>query len=181
LSSGQVVALALAAVLVFWMLGAYNRLMRLRSAIAEAFGRCEAPLLQRAGAVSALVSGLEGPLAAEAATLQAVAAAQDRLDAGTRALKASPVTAQAAADFSVAMAALDAGLARLTSLCEHSSSLQADARVRQALSELRESQVALAFGRQLFNAAAEVYNLALGEFPTRLLVGLYRFGPAGRI
>jgi len=181
MSGGQVVALALAAVLVFWMLGAYNRLVRLRTGIAEAFGRCEAPLRQQGDAVAALVAGLQEPLAAEAATLQAVSAALARVEAGTRALKASPVAAQAAADFAVGMAALDAGLARLISLCEHSSSLQADARVRVALSGLRESQSALTFGRQLFNAAAEAYNLALGEFPTRLLVGVYRFGPAGRI
>lgn len=181
MSPGQIAALALAAVLVFWMLGAYNRLVRLRMAIVEALGRCEAPLQQRAAAVASLVAGLQEELLAESATLQAVSLAQTQVDASTRALKASPVAAQAAADFSVAKAALDAGLARLTSLCEHSSELRADARVRQALADLRESQVALAFGRQLFNTAVDAYNQALGEFPTRLLVGVYRFGPAGRI
>lgn len=181
MSMGQITALVLAAVLVFWMLGAYNRLVRLRMAIVRAWGRCEAPLQQRTGATAALVAALGDALQSEAATLQAVSAAQAQLEEAASALKTSPVSAEAAAGFSVAMVALDAGLARLTSLCEHAGGLQTDPDVAAALAGLRESQPALAFGRQLFNTAVQAYNAALDEFPTRLLVGLYRFGAAGRI
>ena len=43
MSTGQILTLALAAVLVFWMLGAYNRLVRLRKAIGVAWAHVEAP------------------------------------------------------------------------------------------------------------------------------------------
>ena len=181
MSDGQIASLVLAAVLVFWMLGAYNRLVRMRNAVGRAWAACESPLQQRAGATASLLEALREPLAAEAPTLQAVSAAQAHLEQATRSLKASPVSADAAAEFSVAMAALEAGLARLVSLCEHASALQERAEIRQALASLQEARVGLSFGRELYNAAVATYNKALAESPTRLLVGLYRFGPAGRI
>ena len=181
MSDGQIAALAVAAVLVFWMLGAYNRLVRMRNAIGRAWAACELPLQQRAGATSALLEALREPLAAEVPTLQAVAAAQAHLERAARSLKAGAVSAAAAAEFSVAMAALEAGLARLVSLCEHASVLQEQAEIRQALAALHEARVGLSFGRELYNAAVATYNQSLAEAPTRLLVGLYRFGPAGRI
>jgi LemA protein len=181
MSSGQIVALMLAAVLVFWMLGAYNRLVRMRNAIGRAWTACEPPLQQRAGATAALLEALREPLAAEAPTLQAVAVAQAQLEQAMRTLKSSPVSADAAAEFSVAMAALEAGLARLVSLCEHASALQELVEVTDSLAALREARIGLTFGRELYNAAVSAYNKSLAESPTRLLVGLYRFGPAGRI
>ena len=39
----------------------------------------------------------------------------------------------------------------------------------------------LGFARQLFNETAQPYNEAIAAFPTRLLVGLFRFGAAGRL
>jgi LemA protein len=44
-----------------------------------------------------------------------------------------------------------------------------------------EREPRLAFARQLFNDAAQTYDAALVQFPTRLLVRLFGFGPAGRL
>ena len=181
MSVGQVLTLVLAAVLVFWMLGAYNRLVRLRKAIAMAWAQVEAPLQVRAEVVGGLIDELRQPLASETATLDSAIEALRAAELAARALRAVPVSADAAADLSSALGHLDTGLARIVALCEVSQSLPSRAAVGQALQRLVASQGDLAFGRQLFNAAAQSYNAALSEFPTRLLAGLYRFGSAGRI
>jgi LemA protein len=177
----QVLALALGAVLVFWMLGAYQRLVRLRKAVAIAWAQVETPLRVRSEVVVRLIEALRQPLASEMATLDAAIEALRAAEVAARALRAAPVSADAAADLSAALGRQDTGLARIAALCEVSQDLPGRATVDQALERLGASQRDLAFGRQLFNAAAQSYNGALSEFPTRLLAGLYRFGSAGRI
>ena len=181
MSTGQILALALAAVLVFWMLGAYNRLVRLRKSIGVAWAQVEAPLQARGEVVRGLIEELREPLASEMATLDAAAEALRAAEVAARALRLAPVSADAAADLSAAWARLDTGLARIVALCELSPALPGHGGVALALKRLEASQADLVFGRQLFNAAVQSYNAALDEFPTRLLVGLYRFGAAGRI
>jgi LemA protein len=181
MSTGQILTLALAAVLVFWMLGAYNRLVRLRKAIGVAWAQVETPLRQRGEVVAGLIDELREPLAVELATLDAASEALRTAETAARALRSAPVSADAAADLSAAWARLDTGLARIVALCELSPALPGRAGVSQALKRLDASQADLVFGRQLFNAAVQSYNTAIDEFPTRLLVGLYRFGAAGRL
>ena len=46
---------------------------------------------------------------------------------------------------------------------------------------LEELEPRLGFARQLFNDAAQAYNDAARQFPTRLLTHLFGFGTAGRL
>jgi LemA protein len=68
-SAGQWLALAVAALLVFWMVGAYNRLVALRNTIGEAVQLLHELLLRREAAVTHLAHALRVPLAAEQAAL----------------------------------------------------------------------------------------------------------------
>ena len=65
--------LVLLAVLLAWVVGAYNRLVRLRAAIISAWEQIVAALVKRSEAMAAVVDAVREPLAAEAATLQALA------------------------------------------------------------------------------------------------------------
>jgi hypothetical protein len=65
LVSGHVAALVLAATLLFWALGAHNRLVAQRNAIAQAWARVQEALRQRATVAQPLVAALREPLAAE--------------------------------------------------------------------------------------------------------------------
>jgi LemA protein len=53
--------------------------------------------------------------------------------------------------------------------------------VAEALRALQELEPRLAFARQLFNDAAQAYNEAARQFPTRLLTHLFGFGTAGKL
>ena len=64
----------LLAVLLFWVVGAYNRLTRLRSAIGAAWGQIDEQLARRAAALDSLLELVREPLADEVTTLSRPAA-----------------------------------------------------------------------------------------------------------
>ena len=59
--------LALLAVLLFWLVGAYNRMVRLRTAIISAWEQIVAALVKRSEAMAAVADAVREPLAAEGA------------------------------------------------------------------------------------------------------------------
>ncbi len=181
MTQNQLLLLALAAVLVFWTVGAYNRLVALRSAIGGAWAKVDEALRQRAQAADPLLAALREPMAAEHGALDATLAALADVKRAATTMGARPVVAENAAAWLAAEAGLSASGSRLFALLDHSDALRLQEEVRAHTRSWREADTRLAFARQLFNEAAEVYNGAIALFPTRLLVRLFRFGKAGRI
>ena len=173
--------LAFACVMVFWMLGAYNRLQQMRRAIADAWAHCDAALQRRAQALPELLALVTEALPTEVLTLESIQRSQADVDAWARQMQINPVRASGAQDLLHQLARLDAGLARLTALCELNPSVRQLDRVMPLLQELKEADQRLSFARQLFNDAATVYNVALEEFPTRLLVRRFGMGVSGTL
>jgi LemA protein len=181
MSTPLLVALAIAAVAFFWMLGAHNRLVGLRSAIIAAWGRVQDTLEQRSAALTPLVAALREPLAAEHGALDALLAAQAEAQRTAAVLQAGPMQAAPAQAWVAAESALAAAASRVTALLEQDLALRSQDAVATPAAALREAQSRLTFARQAFNEAAAVYNDALAQFPTRLLMRVFRFAPAGRL
>jgi LemA protein len=181
LSGLQVGLLAGAAVLAFWMLGAYNRLVSLRSALGAAFAQVDEGLARRGQAATALAQALRSPLAAEQGSLDAIVAAQGQVASAAEVLRATPVSAAATERLGVAEAEMRSAASRVRSLVEQHPALIGAPEVAPHLATMAEAEARLAFARQLFNDAAEVYNDAVRLFPTRLLARLYGMGTAGRL
>jgi LemA protein len=172
---------ALLAIHVFWMVGAYNRLVALRSAIGLAWSKVDEALRQRALAADPLLAALREPMAAEQGALDATLAALAEVKRSAAVMGARPVVAENAAAWTTAEASLSASASRLFALLEHNEALQLQGEVTAHTRSWRDADTRLAFARQLFNEAAEVYNGAIALFPTRLLVPMFRFSRAGRI
>jgi len=181
MSDTQIAVLAAAAVLVFWMVGAYNRLVALRNAIGSAWQQVDEVLRSRGEAIPRLVAALRQPLAAEQGALDALLAAERQVRSAADALGARPVMASFAAAFVGAESAMASASARVLALVAQQPELGASAEVAPHRSVLEQTSGRLAFSRQLFNDAAGAYNAAARQFPTRLLTRLYGFGTAGRI
>ena len=181
MSHAQIAVLAVAAVLVFWMVGAYNRLVALRNAIGAAWALVDDVLKKRGDAVDALVQGLREPLAAEQNALDALLGAERQVRTAAAALTVRPVDAALAAAVVVAEAGMASAASRVLSLLEQQDALRHEPSVAPHATVLRDSVAKLAFSRQLFNEATEAYNAAVRLFPTKLLADLYRFGPAGKL
>lgn len=181
MSQTQIAVLAFAAVLVFWMVGAYNRLVALRNGIGSAWSLVDEVLKKRGEAVQALVLGVGESLPGEQGALDALMAAQAQVRSAADALGARPVDATLAAAVVGGEAAMASAASRVLALLEQHDELRRADAVAPHVGVLRDSAAKLAFSRQLFNEAAAAYNDAARLFPTRLLAELYRFGPAGRL
>ncbi len=173
--------LAALAVLFFWMLGAHNRVVALRSPINAAWAQLEAVLLARRQALAELLVAAEPRLAGERAALDAVVQAQAEVGRAMEALRGKPADADRVAALAQAEATLAPVLARLCSLIEQQPDWREDAALAGPLQALRDVPARWQFARQVFNEAAAAYNAAVQQFPTRLLSGVFRFGRAGTL
>jgi LemA protein len=181
LNAQQVVMLALGALLLFWVVGAYNRLVALRNAISSAWAKVDEALRHRAMAAEPLLSALREPLAAEQGALDAMQATLTEAARAAATMLARPVVAERAAAWVAAEAALAAAASRVFALFEHDVNLRSQDAVKAPAAAWREAMTRLGFARQLFNEEAAAYNEAIALFPTKLLAPMFRFGPAGRV
>jgi LemA protein len=177
----QVVSLVVPAVLFFWGVGAYNRVVDLRNAIVRAYAQIDAQLKRRQELVGELVTALRPVLHNEHGTLDAVLAASAQASAAAAAVRPRPGAAEPVAQLAAAEQVLAGSLARLRALIDLNREPAGAAGVGPVVAELAEIEQQLVFARQLFNAAATGYNDAVHQFPTRLLAPLFRFAPAGRL
>ena len=181
MSTGQWVSMAVAAVLVFWMVGAYNRLVALRTAIGDVFRQVDELVQRRAAAATALVALARGDMPSEQTALDAWLAAQTVSRQAADALRQRPVVASLTTILMNSEAPLAGAGARVMALLEQHPRVLADTTAAAHMATLRETEARLVFARQLFNEAAQAYNDAVRLFPTRLLARLYGFGTAGRL
>jgi LemA protein len=177
--------LVLLAVLLAWIVGAYNRLVRLRAAIVSAWEQIVAALVQRSEAMAAVSDAVREPLAGEAATLQALADADAKQRAAADGVRQSRARI---ADVSLWVGA-EAGLAspasRLRALIELQPALIHESaqgpELSAALAAWGEAEPRIQFARQGFNDAVDRYNKAIHQVPTRLIASALGFRSAGRV
>jgi LemA protein len=179
MNGNSLLAMLAGAVIVFWMVGGYNRLVALRNAIGSAWAQADEQLRRRRDALPLLVAALREPLAAEQSTLDAVLAALSQSQAAADALRAKPVLASAAASFVLAESVLASALTRLLALLDQHPEVRQRDDIGGWLRELHDADLRYAFARQLFNDAVAAYNAAARQQPTRLLARIYGFGAAG--
>lgn len=182
MSSGQITLLAIAAVVVFWMVGAYNRLVALRTAIGQAWAPLEAQLQQRRAALTPAVPVLREALQEDPHAAEALLGALAQVQAAADAVRVRPVSVELPAALLTAEQALAAALARVFALIEYHPELRdGDGEVTQARQALLALEPQLAFARQLFNLAVDQYNEAVRQFPTNVLAAVYGFRTAGHV
>lgn len=173
--------LALILVLLFWVVGARNRLSRLRQAIGQGWSQLDELLQRRAAALSLLMSVVRETLAPEAGSLQALEQALLREREAARAARLRPHAAEVATAWVAAERDLASPLARLQALLAHHPELDLPDDAREALQLLPDLSGTILYARQSVNQAVGVYNAALAEFPTRLLIPLFRLLPAAPV
>jgi LemA protein len=173
--------IALVAVLGFWLLGAYNRLVRQRNTLRTALSPLAAQLRQRHAVALTLTETSRTRLieAGHDALLQA--AQQAARDAGAasdhvtlRPLRGDVLSQVAAAEVAL-VAALDALALALQDL---TSGFGPDAAVSDLLRQRDALREQIAFSRQVYNQAAEDYNRAVRLFPTTLAAAVFGFHTA---
>jgi LemA protein len=179
MSSLEIAVIAVAAVLGFWVLGAYNRLVRLRQTLATAFAQVDAQLRLRHELLAELIEAAAAELADTPEACAALEAA--RLQARIAADRAAhrPASAGRLASLGLAEQVLRTAASRLITLVKARPALRSDPKLREGLKKLSTTQTRLAAERHTFNAIVLDYNRSARQFPTRLVAAMFGFRAAG--
>ena len=176
-----IVLSTLLALLVFWTVGAYNRLVRLKNIIANAFGQIDVQLKRRYDLIPNLVEAAKKYLQHEYATLEAVIAARNQARSASEAVRSRPGKADAVIALAAAEQALDGSLGRLFAVAEAYPDLKADQTIRELSEELTSTENKVGFARQAYNDAVLDFNNAQGQFPTLLIARIFGFMPSAML
>ena len=175
------VLLGLGLAVFFWGVGAYNRLVRLKNAIANAFGQIDVQLKRRYDLIPNLVEVARKYLAHEAQTLEAVIAARNQARTAEQTAAASPLNAGALGALAGAEQMLGGALGRLFAVAEAYPDLKADQTIQGLSEELTSTENKVGFARQAYNDAVLDYNNAQGQFPALLVARLFAFAPSAML
>jgi LemA protein len=181
MSMRTLVFIALTALLVFWAVGAYNRLVRLKNIIANAFGQIDVQLKRRYDLIPNLVDAARKYLQHEQATLESVIAARNQARSASERVASRPGKADAIIALAAAEQTLDSSLGRLFALAEAYPDLKADQTIRELSEELTSTENKVGFARQAYNDAVLDYNNAQGQFPALLVARLFGFAPSAML
>ncbi|MCJ7798598.1 MAG: LemA family protein [Polaromonas sp.] len=181
MSMTTLVSIVLAALLVFWSVGAYNRLVRLKNTIANAFGQIDVQLKRRYDLIPNLVEAARKYLTHEQATLESVIAARNQARSARDKAASRPGKADAIVALAAAEQTLDSSLDRLFALSEAYPDLKADQTIRDLSEELTSTENKVGFARQAYNDAVLDYNNAQGQFPALLIARLFGFAPSAML
>jgi LemA protein len=175
---GFLIFLAVVAVIVFWAIGAYNRLVSLRNQFKNAFAQIDVQLKRRYDLIPNLVETAKAYMKHERETLEAVIRARNSAVNANQAAAADPGSASAIAGLTAAEGALTGALGKLFALAEAYPDLKANQNMMQLTEELTGTENKISFARQAFNDAVMTFNTAVQQFPTNILASIFSFTPA---
>lgn len=163
----SIALLVVLAIVVLWVITAYNGLISLKNQVANAWKQIDVQLKRRHDLIPNLVNTVKGQMDFERSTLEAV------ISARAKAVGAAGVAATARAEGELTQA-----LGRLFALAENYPDLKSSANVLQLQEELSSTENKIGFARQLYNDVATQYNTRQAQFPTNLVAGLAKASPS---
>jgi LemA protein len=159
-----VVVLVIVVLLVVAVVGVYNRLVKSRNAVDNAWAQIDVQLRRRHELIPNLVETVKGYAGHERQTFDSVTAA-----------RAAAVTATGPAAQAAAENQLTGALRSLFAVAEAYPQLQAGRNFSELQAELGDTENRIAYTRQYYNDAVLGYNNAVQTVPTNIVAGLTGF------
>jgi LemA protein len=176
--SASLIILILLAVVAVLGIGIYNKLTRLRNAIANGFAQIDVQLKRRYDLIPNLVETARKYLQHERETLEAVINARNQAQAAAGKVRSDVAGAGNVAALGAAEAALGGALGRLMVVVESYPELKADRNMREFAEELTSTENRIGFARQAYNDSVLQYNDAAMQFPASIVAGMFSFREA---
>jgi len=161
-----IIIVVVVVLLVLYGILTYNRLVRTRNRIDNAYSQIDVQLKRRYDLIPNLVETVKGYAAHERETFEAVTQA-----------RAQAQGARSVEERAQAENALSAALGRLLAVAEAYPELRASQNFQQLQQQLSETENKVAVSRQVYNDTVLTYNTALETFPTNLVAGTLGFKP----
>ena len=164
--------------LIGFLAGIYNRLVKLQNRYENAFAQIDVQLNRRFDLIPNLIETAKGYMKHEKETLEAVIQARNQAITAGQAASKNPGDPGSIKDLAQADAQLNGALGRLLMIAESYPDLKANENMLLIQEELTSTENKIAYARQGFNDCVTAYNTSLETFPTTMFAGMFGFGEA---
>lgn len=173
-----IVLVVIIAVVAFYFVGIYNKLIALRNLYLNAYTQIDIQLKRRYDLIPNLVEATKGYLAHERGTLEAVIKARNTAFDASKAAADSPGNAAAMSGLNQAEGALSGLLSKLLAVVESYPDLKANKTISELMEELTSTENKISFARQAYNDAVTFYNTKREQFPNNVISSTFNFQTA---
>jgi LemA protein len=163
------IGLAIAAVVILYLIFIYNGLVKARQVKEEAWSGIDVQLKRRADLIPNLIETVKGYAAHEKGTLEEVIALRNK----AQALPAGDVAGRAATENMLSQA-----LGKLFALAEAYPDLKANQNFSELQQSLEEIESEVQMARRYYNGAARDLNVKVESFPSNFIAGPFGFAKA---
>lgn len=164
MSTTAIILIVVAVLLVLYLIGLYNGLVKLRNNRENAFANIDVQLKQRHDLIPQLVASVKGYAGHEKTLLEEVTRAR------TAAMSATTIDEKIKAE-----GQLSAALGGLKVAVEAYPDLKANQNFLQLQGEISDIENKLAATRRFFNSATKELNNAVETFPGNIFAGMFGF------
>ncbi len=156
-------------ILLFFLAGTYNSLVRLRNRVKNAWAQIDVQLKRRHDLIPNLVETAKGYMTHERETLESVTNARNLAQRAV----GTGVGAQSKAE-----AGLSGALSRLLVVVENYPDLKASQNFLALQEELTSTENKISFSRQFYNDSVLSYNNKTHMFPSNIIASMTGFKPS---
>lgn len=161
-----IIVLVVLALIIFWLIGAYNALVSLRNKVRDQWSQIDVLLKRRSDLIPNLVETVKGYAGHESSTLEAVIAARNKV-----------VAAPSKEEEMKASGELSGALTKLFALAESYPDLKANTNFLDLQNNLKDTEDKISYARQFYNDAVMKYQNKIEMFPTNIVAGMFNFKP----
>ena len=161
---GLIIVLVIIAIVVLFGVGVYNKLVKFRTLVEEAWSGINVQLKKRHDLIPNLMETVRGYATHERETFESVTRAR------TSAIQAQDVKAQ-----EVAENQLSGALMRLMAISERYPELKANQNFMQLQEQLGIIETDIEKSRRYYNGAVRQKNIAIDTFPSNLVANMFNF------
>jgi LemA protein len=160
------ILLGLVVLVLLFGVSIYNRLVKNRNLVQEAWSGIDVQLKRRSDLIPNLVEAVKGYMGHEKGVLDQVTALR------TQSRQAGSVGAKAQAE-----GLLGAALGNLLAVAENYPDLKASQNFLELQRSLADIEEQLQLARRYYNGAARDFNILIGSFPSNLIAQQFHFQP----